>query len=122
MENGGALMGPVWDHTLCAMVNDVRVGERRERAAAGSNRGRPVEMRYRYFLGVKWSQVQILSARHRKMGPELGRSGATYDDRGGPSKPRATMGSGDCFDALAATQGAIAPPTSYGLRVRFREA
>jgi len=27
---------------------------------------RPAEMRYHYFLGVKWSQVQILSAR-----PEL---------------------------------------------------
>src|SRR5271166_2886369 len=28
---------------------------------------RPAEMRYRHFLGVKWSQVQILSARHTKM-------------------------------------------------------
>ena len=27
---------------------------------------RPAEMPYRYLLGVKWSQVQILSARRRK--------------------------------------------------------
>jgi hypothetical protein len=27
---------------------------------------RPAEVRYRYLLGVKWSQVQILSARQHK--------------------------------------------------------
>jgi hypothetical protein len=27
---------------------------------------RPAQMRYRYLLGVKWSQVQILSARPQK--------------------------------------------------------
>jgi hypothetical protein len=32
---------------------------------------RPAEMRYRYLLGVKWSQVQILSARLKKTISEL---------------------------------------------------
>ena len=59
------LRGPVWDHTLCAMLNDLRVGLQRHAAPSqarvtAGGLGRRV---YRYFLGVKWSQVQILSAR-----------------------------------------------------------
>ena len=37
-------------------------------ALGRKNRQRPAETRYRYFLGVKWSQVQILSARHTSEG------------------------------------------------------
>ena len=36
---------------------------------------RPAEMRYRYLLGVKWSQVQILSARPNKTRSDQHRSG-----------------------------------------------
>ena len=32
---------------------------------------RPGKMGYRYLLGVKWSQVQILSARQAEIGSEL---------------------------------------------------
>lgn len=48
------------------MLNDLRVHERHASRRWGENRQRAGEMRYRYFLGVKWAQVQILSARHRK--------------------------------------------------------
>jgi hypothetical protein len=55
--------GPAGDHTLCAMVNDLRVCERHAPLVNHEHRHQPGDMRYRYFLGVKWSQVQILSAR-----------------------------------------------------------
>ncbi len=63
IDLGGAALGPPWDHTLCAMLNDLRVHERHASRRRGENHQRTGEMRYRYFLGVKWSQVQILSAR-----------------------------------------------------------
>jgi hypothetical protein len=48
------------------MPNDLRVRERHTRCPGSENRWRPGKTRYRYFLGVKWSQVQILSARPEK--------------------------------------------------------
>ena len=48
------------------MLNDLHVHERHASRRWGENRQRTVEMRYRYSLGVKWSQVQILSARQEK--------------------------------------------------------
>jgi hypothetical protein len=51
---------------LCALVNDLRVCERVALAQTAADHQRPAEMRYRYLLGVKWSQVQILSARPEK--------------------------------------------------------
>jgi Universal stress protein family len=45
------------------MVNDMRVCERLAQPHFGRHWPRPAEMRYHYLLGVKWSQVQILSAR-----------------------------------------------------------
>ena len=55
--------GPIGDHTLCAVMNDLRVCARlawpqTDRALVVTS-----ETRYRDLLGVKWSQVQILSAR-----------------------------------------------------------
>ncbi len=64
IDLGSAGLGPSWDHTLCAMLHDLRVHERHASGRWGENRQRAGEMRYRYFLGVKWSQFQILSARH----------------------------------------------------------
>ena len=48
------------------MVNDLRVCERLARRHRGQTLALRAEMRYRYLLGVKKSQVQILSARPRK--------------------------------------------------------
>src|ERR1700704_914467 len=48
------------------MVNDLRVCERLASLEAAAWQRRPAEMRCRHFLGVKWSQVQILSARPEK--------------------------------------------------------
>lgn len=46
-------MGPVWDHTLCAMLNDLRVSERHASRSRRKNGQRPGETRYPYFLGIK---------------------------------------------------------------------
>jgi len=48
------------------MLNDLRVCERHALYLNRDNHRRPAETHYRYFLGVKWSQVQILSARREK--------------------------------------------------------
>jgi len=48
------------------MPNDLHVSERHKPRPGSENRRRPGKARYRYFLGVKWSQVQILSARRSK--------------------------------------------------------
>ena len=48
------------------MPNDLHVRERHAPLVNHEHRHQPGEMRYRYFLGVKWSQVQILSARQQK--------------------------------------------------------
>jgi hypothetical protein len=45
------------------MVNDLGFCARHRRRITATHICRPAEMCYRYFLGVKWSQVQILSAR-----------------------------------------------------------
>jgi len=45
------------------VVNGLRICERLASADRRGNASRPGKTRYRYFLGVKWSQVQILSAR-----------------------------------------------------------
>jgi hypothetical protein len=68
--------GPAGDHTLCAMVNDLRVCERHAPLVNHEHRHQPGDMRYRYFLGVKWSQVQLLSARRPK--PALTSVGAGF--------------------------------------------
>jgi hypothetical protein len=47
-------------------MNDLRVSERHTPRPGSENHRRPGKTRYRYFLGVKWSQVQILSADQRK--------------------------------------------------------
>jgi hypothetical protein len=49
------------------MVNDLRVCERLASLEAAAWQRRPAEIRCRHFLGVKWSQVQILSARQREV-------------------------------------------------------
>src|SRR5271163_3368267 len=61
----GQRWGPPRDHTSCALMNDLRVSERHTPRPGSENHRRPGKTRYRYFLGVKWSQVQILSARRR---------------------------------------------------------
>jgi hypothetical protein len=48
---------------LCAEVNGLSVYERHAGLQIGQLLAATCGMRYRYFLGVKWSQVQILSAR-----------------------------------------------------------
>jgi hypothetical protein len=58
-----SIWGPLWDHTGCAMLNDLRVRERHTPWLRSRQRQRPGKTRCRYFLGVKWSQVQIVSAR-----------------------------------------------------------
>jgi hypothetical protein len=55
--------GPIRDHTLCTMLNDLRVPERHVVRISRNELRRPGKSLFRYFLGVKWSQVQILSAR-----------------------------------------------------------
>src|SRR5882757_1159977 len=59
----GQHRGPPRDHTSCAMPNDLHVSERHAPLVNHEHRHQPGDMCYRYFLGVKWSQVQILSAR-----------------------------------------------------------
>jgi hypothetical protein len=60
------------------MLNDLRVRERYTSRNNGERRRPPGKTRYRHFLGVKWSQVQILAARQEFMQVEavLERSGA----------------------------------------------
>jgi hypothetical protein len=53
------------------MLNDLRVPERHLSRVNHEERRRPAETCYRCFLGVKWSQVQILSARPEKKGFDL---------------------------------------------------
>ena len=55
--------GQVCDHISSALLNDLRLCARHARPQTSTNRWRPAEMSYPYLLGVKWSQVQILSAR-----------------------------------------------------------
>jgi len=57
--------GQVCDHISSALLNDLRLCARHARPQTSTNRWRPAEMSYPYLLGVKWSQVQILSARRR---------------------------------------------------------
>jgi hypothetical protein len=45
------------------MLNDLRVPERHVVRISHNELRRPGKSLFRYFLGVKWSQVQILSAR-----------------------------------------------------------
>jgi hypothetical protein len=54
------------------MPNDLHVRERHTPRLTAESARRPGKTRYRYFLGVKWSQVQILSARREKMQVESG--------------------------------------------------
>ena len=63
--------GPIRDHTLCTMLNDLRVPERHVVRISHNELRRPGKSLFRYFLGVKWSQVQILSARPREAGFDL---------------------------------------------------
>jgi hypothetical protein len=68
-------LGPLWDHTLCAMPNDLLFRERLKRSQTADCRHRPARMRYGYFLGVKWSQGQDC----REAGV-VGLCASTYDD------------------------------------------
>jgi hypothetical protein len=68
--------GPFWDHTLCAMVNDLRVCARLVWPQTDRALVVTCGNACRYFLGVKWSQVQILSARRPK--PALTSVGAGF--------------------------------------------
>jgi hypothetical protein len=43
--------GPLWDHTLCAMVNDLRLRERLALTPMATNQRRPAETCNRYLLG-----------------------------------------------------------------------
>jgi hypothetical protein len=61
--------GPIRDHTLCTMLNDLRVPERHVVRISHNDLRRPGKSLFRYFLGVKWSQVQILSARRSSEAP-----------------------------------------------------
>jgi hypothetical protein len=45
------------------MLNDLRVPERNVVRISHNELRRPWKSLFRYFLGVKWSQVQIVSAR-----------------------------------------------------------
>jgi hypothetical protein len=63
----GQHWGPPRDHTSCAMPNDPHVRERHTPRPGSENCWRHGKTRCRYFLGVKWSQVQTLSARPQNM-------------------------------------------------------
>jgi hypothetical protein len=56
-----SVWGPVWDHALCALVNDVRVSTRIARKSTVTAQGATWEMRCRYLLGVKW-ETQVMRA------------------------------------------------------------
>jgi hypothetical protein len=71
-----AVWGPLGDHTLCAIANDLCVYARLAALKTVACRRRPAETCYPHFLGVKWSQVQILSARRSK--PALTSVGAGF--------------------------------------------
>ena len=64
------------------MPNDLHVSERHIPRPGGENRRRPEKTRYRYFLGVKWSQVQILSARRCQPDQTSSRSEAVSEKSG----------------------------------------
>jgi hypothetical protein len=53
------------------MVNDLRIYARLAQRTSAAYYRRPAEMRYRYLLRVKKSQVQILSARPNKQALNL---------------------------------------------------
>jgi hypothetical protein len=55
--------GPFGDHMLCAMLNDLRVCERLARTHLGRTHSMTCGNALPLLTVVKWSQVQILSAR-----------------------------------------------------------
>lgn len=91
-------LGPVWDHTSCAMLNDLRVHDRHASRRQRENRRRPGKMRYRYSLGVKWSQVRILSPLLMPARPDQGKLLESYlsSDRAGIRSSRIVTGAGWC--------------------------
>jgi hypothetical protein len=53
--------GPVRDHTLCTILNDLRVPERYVVRISHNDLRRPGKSLFHYFLGVKCSQVRLQS-------------------------------------------------------------
>src|ERR1700682_437740 len=58
----GQHWGPPRDHTSCAMPNDLHVSERHAPMVNHEHRHQPGDMRYRYFLGVKWFEARTTAA------------------------------------------------------------
>ncbi len=75
------------------MSNNLRVSERHTSRLGGRNCLRPEETRHHCFLGVKWSQVQILSARQecQRVKAVSEKSGTAFShtgNHGGQARPR----------------------------------
>lgn len=50
-SRGSPILGPLWDHTVCAIANNLRGGERLAQPHFGRILAPTAEMHYRYFLG-----------------------------------------------------------------------
>jgi hypothetical protein len=61
---GFVIWDPLWDHTFCAVANDLRVFARLASPKADVRHRRSAETRYRNYLGVKGA-YQKLSTRDR---------------------------------------------------------
>ena len=55
MHCGRLCPGPVWDHTLCTMLNELHVPKRHGSHINHEGRRRTGKARYRHLLRVKWS-------------------------------------------------------------------
>jgi hypothetical protein len=58
--------GPIRDHTLCTMLNDLRVPERHVVRISHNELGRPGKSLFRYFLGVKRRRFKSCQPDHKK--------------------------------------------------------
>jgi hypothetical protein len=58
--------GPIRDHTLCTMLNDLRVPERHVVRISHNELRRPGKSLFRYFLGVKRRRFKSCQPDHKK--------------------------------------------------------
>jgi hypothetical protein len=103
------------------MPNDLHVSERHTPRPGSEIRRRPGKTRYRYFLGVKWSQVQILSARPNKTRSDQHQSGfliaslRRYRRQGGAGSQGGTGGTVIGGTGTTGNPGSLGSPGIVGV-------
>jgi hypothetical protein len=96
------------------MPNDLHVSERHTPRPGSENRRRPGKTRYRYFLGVKWSPVQIPSARPKKTRSDQHRSGFLLPRYGGTGGSGGAGSQGGTGGTVIGGTGTTGNPGSLG--------